>query len=70
MKRLCLMFILCLLLPEMSFSQSGGGRLVTGKVTDETGEPLIGAGVTSKDGSKGTVTDLDGRYSISLSDND
>jgi len=70
MKRLCLMFILCLLLPEMAFSQSGVGRLVTGKVTDETGEPLIGAGVTSKDGSKGTVTDLDGRYSISLSEND
>ena len=64
------MFILCLLLPEMAFSQSGGGRIVTGKVTDEAGEPLIGAGVTSKDGSKGAVTDLDGHYSIQLSDSD
>ena len=29
MKRLCLMFILCLLLPEMAFSQSGGGRMLS-----------------------------------------
>ena len=39
-------------------------RTVTGRVTDEHGEPLIGAGVVPVSGKGGTVTDLDGRYSI------
>jgi len=69
MKRLCLILLLCF--PLTAFAQSlGGGRIVTGKVTDEKGEPLIGAGVTLKDGSKGTVTDLDGRYSLTLADSE
>ena len=37
---------------------------VTGTVLDETGTPLIGAGVTEKGTSNGTVTDVDGRYTI------
>ncbi len=41
-------------------------RTVTGRVTDEHGEPLIGAGVVPVSGKGGTVTDLDGRYSIAL----
>ena len=38
-------------------------RTVTGKVTDEHGEPLAGATVVA--GSSYAVTDLDGRYSLS-----
>ena len=38
--------------------------VVTGTVTDDNGEPLIGAGVTYKGTTIGVVTDLDGRYSI------
>ena len=37
---------------------------VSGIVTDETGEPLIGATVQEKGTSNGTATDADGAYSI------
>ena len=56
------------LLPAALMAQPGGGRIVTGKVTDEKGEPLIGAGVMTPDGKTGTVTDIDGKYSVSLSE--
>ena len=40
---------------------------VTGKVTDEKGEPMPGVGVVDKNNSKnGTVTDLDGLYKIKI----
>ena len=39
-------------------------RTIRGRVVDETGEPLIGAGVLSSDGKRGVVTDLDGNYSF------
>lgn len=39
-------------------------RKVTGIITDERGEPIIGANVVVKGTSKGTVTDLNGEYSI------
>lgn len=37
---------------------------VTGTVTDETGEPLIGVTVMVAGSSNGTATDLDGNYSL------
>jgi len=40
-------------------------RTVTGKVTDESGEPLVGVNVLIKGTTTGTSTDLDGNYSIS-----
>ena len=44
-------------------------RTVSGRIVDgETGEALIGASVTVKDTSLGTVTDLDGNYSLSVPD--
>lgn len=36
----------------------------SGKVTDSNGEPLVGAGVFIKGTTDGTVTDIDGRWSI------
>lgn len=36
----------------------------TGTVTDESGEPLIGVTVMAKGASQGTVTDVDGRFSL------
>jgi len=41
---------------------------VTGIVTDENGEPLIGVNVVVKGSSIGTITDIDGRFSIELDD--
>ncbi|MDO6519463.1 SusC/RagA family TonB-linked outer membrane protein [Zobellia uliginosa] len=43
---------------------------VSGQVTDETGQPLLGANVIIKGTSKGTVTDFDGNYSIKVGPND
>lgn len=42
---------------------------VKGTVLDETGSPLIGAGVTEKGTSNGVVTDLDGIYVITVAKN-
>lgn len=39
-------------------------RVITGRVTDDTGAPLPGASVTVKGTSVGTTTDADGNYSI------
>ena len=41
-------------------------RTLSGKVVDENGEPLIGAGVMLPDGKRGAVTDLDGKYTLDL----
>jgi len=40
--------------------------MVTGRVTDSSGEPLPGAGVLVKGTSTGIATDLDGKYSLSF----
>ncbi|HYW94549.1 MAG TPA: TonB-dependent receptor, partial [Bacteroidales bacterium] len=43
------------------------GRTITGTVTSETdGEPVIGATVSEKGTTNGTITGLDGTYSITL----
>ena len=40
-------------------------RTVTGKVTDQNGEPLPGATVMVKGTTQGTITDAEGNYSLS-----
>ena len=40
-------------------------QTVSGKVTDPSGEPVVGASVFAKGTSNGAVTDLDGNYSLS-----
>jgi len=57
--------LLALVLGLLSFAAMAQ-RTVTGKVTDVKGEPLIGASVQVKGSSSGSVTDLDGSYSISV----
>ena len=41
-------------------------KQVTGTVTDEQGEPIIGANVVEKGTTNGTVTDYDGKFSINV----
>lgn len=52
-------------------SQQTAGPLekikVTGIVIDNLGEPLLGVTVSTKDKSVGTITDMDGKYSIEVS---
>ena len=45
--------------------QSAQKKEITGKVLDELGEPIIGASVVIEGTTTGTVTDLDGVFSIS-----
>ena len=56
-----LMALLCVLLSATTaLAQSN----VTGTVVDETGEPIIGASVMVKGTKTGTVTDVDGKFSL------
>lgn len=58
-------------LPGVSsvFAQQGGERTITGQVTDETKEALIGASVVAKGTVIGTITDFDGNYALSVPTN-
>lgn len=51
------------------FAQQGGERTITGQVTDETKEALIGASVVAKGTVIGTITDFDGNYALSVPGN-
>lgn len=64
-RQLMLGYVLAmLLLPFSVFAQTG--KTIKGTVTDENGEPLIGATVKVEGSSAGTVTDLDGHYQLQL----
>lgn len=43
------------------------GKTVSGIITDETGEPVIGVNVAVKGTAQGTITDIDGHYSLEVS---
>jgi TonB-dependent starch-binding outer membrane protein SusC len=45
-------------------------QTIKGKVTDESGQPVIGATVVVQNTSKGTITDVDGNYEIQASSGD
>jgi len=49
---------------EMIRSAQQQGKTITGKVTDINGEPIIGATILIKGTSHGTVTDMDGNYTL------
>ncbi len=44
-------------------------RKITGIVRDATGEPVIGANVVEKGTTNGTITDIDGKYSLEINPN-
>ncbi|WP_026055205.1 TonB-dependent receptor [Anaerophaga thermohalophila] len=48
------------------FQQSG--KSITGKVTDQQGEPIPGVTVSVKGTTQGTITDIDGNYTLTISD--
>ncbi len=51
-----------------SWSASAQQLTLQGTVTDEASEPLIGVTVTVKGTPSGTITDLDGRYTLRVDD--
>src|SRR5438270_4780800 len=60
-KRLMLSFCAFLLLLTQSWAQS---ITVTGKVTDEKGQPIQGASILIRNTSSGTVTNSDGSFRL------
>jgi iron complex outermembrane receptor protein len=59
----------CLFLLLFSVSPLSAQRTITGTVTDAgTGEVLIGANVLVKGAAVGTITDIDGNYSLDVPD--
>jgi len=61
-------FLLLMLLACNLFAQT---RLLKGRVSDETNEPLPGVSISIKGTSKATQTDMNGNYSINITgDND
>jgi TonB-dependent SusC/RagA subfamily outer membrane receptor len=62
MKKLSLVILLVLGALGFALAQ----RTITGKVTDTKGEPLIGASILVVKSTVGTVTDLDGAFSLEL----
>ena len=42
------------------------GRVVTGQILDELGEPMIGVSVLVKGTTVGTITDFDGNYTLDV----
>lgn len=62
-----LLLILLLLLPAMVMAQE---RRVTGTVSDENGDPLTGVNVLIDGTTMGTVTDLEGKFTLNVSPSD
>ena len=62
MKKFSLVLSLVLFTMGFAFAQ----RTVVGQITDDDGAPLIGATVLVKGTDSGTVTDIDGKYSVNV----
>ena len=55
-----------LLLTLFSFSLAVAQVLVRGTVIDQTGESVPGASIQVKGGTQGTISDLDGKFSLNV----
>ena len=60
------LFVLSLLI-WVAVSANAQRVMVKGKVTDNSGQPIIGAAVLEKGTTNGAITDIDGRYSLEVS---
>lgn len=63
-------FLLVALMSVVTFAAAAQTKTINGQVTDEQGEPIIGATVQVKGTSIGTPTDIDGNYSLKNVPND
>ena len=58
-----------IVLSSVKTVQQQGNKKVTGTITDPKGEPIIGANVVVKGSTNGTITDIDGHFSIEVTPN-
>ncbi len=54
---------------KIAQTQTDAKKKVTGVVKDENGEPVIGATIREKGTSNAVITDIDGNFTMSVSDN-
>ena len=71
-KRLLPMLVICmfaipLLTGNQVYGQAKGTVDIKGSVSDNFGQPLIGVSVAVRGGTEGTVTDVNGEYSVKVS---
>ena len=66
MKRLLILVLCIVLMPSLAAAQY---RQVKGVVTDQSGAALPGVGVTEDGTRNGTITDTNGKFSISVQEN-
>src|SRR6516225_7658102 len=59
-------FAICVLLTQFAFSQN---KVITGKVTDDKGNPVQGATVAAKGSKTGAATDVNGSFRITVGPN-
>lgn len=67
MKKLTSLFITVLLTAVAAMPLSAQSRTVSGKVSDGSGEPVVGAYILLEGSSNGAMTDAEGNYSIQIS---
>lgn len=53
----------------VSASTQQNTRKITGIIKDQSGEPVIGANIVEKGTANGTITDIDGQYSLEVGSN-
>lgn len=53
-------------LPEVGLANQQSRKQVTGVVKDDLGTPVIGANVIEKGTTNGTITDVDGRFTLEV----
>ena len=63
-KRLAAMSLFLLICLPFSLAQAQTVK-VTGKVTDNLNEPMIGVSIVEKGTTNGCITDIDGNFSVS-----
>ncbi|KAA3633500.1 MAG: hypothetical protein DWQ02_12995, partial [Bacteroidetes bacterium] len=68
MKKLILLLVTVLAVSAATTLTFTEKFTITGTITDNSGEPLIGAMVLIKETTTGTVTDFDGKFSITAED--
>ncbi len=64
MKKISLLLVLMVTMVSFALAQ----RTISGTITDDVGEALIGASVVAKGTTVGTITDIDGTYSLNIAD--
>lgn len=63
--KMCLKIIsLLLLFSSFSVFATANSNLLSGKVVDKNGEPVIGASILNKESKAGTITDINGDFSL------